>query len=103
MIRALAFLGAMAVSVPALAHGDASWIQHSPQGWCCGVHDCAPAPAGEVVEVDHDTWRFRGVEFKRGDGKTFQAQPHERLGLVFWFCQPAGYPPKCLFYPERFL
>lgn len=103
MIRPAILAAALALLAgPARGHGDARWIMDDPQtAFCCGPQDCEPAPPGEVVEIGPDAWRFRGVDFHRGDRRTFPAQPHPTQGLVFWYCQPQGQPVRCLFFPPQ--
>lgn len=101
MIRALAFLGAMASAVSALAHGDASWIQANPNykmrtspAHCCDVSHCRRIQASSVTRVANG-WRT-------STGQTFvddRQGLYQSIDADWWAC---GHSTEtwCLFVPE---
>lgn len=91
-----AVLAAFLLPGPALAHGDAQWIQSNPTYrdaagvHCCGVNDCAPVPASEVYTVSNGYF-VRGFHVPLG-------QTLPSLDGQFWACvKPGGI--RCFFAP----
>ena len=84
----------------AWGHGEAQWIADDPRfSYCCGVHDCTPAPDSEVKAVPGG-WYLpsTGQTFLEGSPDLHVSRDHRP-----WWCRPPswnGYV-KCLFVAAR--
>lgn len=84
----------------AWGHGEAQWIADDPRfSYCCGVHDCTPAPDSEVKAVPGG-WYLpsTGQTFLEGSPDLHVSRDHRP-----WWCKPPswnGYV-KCLFVAAR--
>jgi hypothetical protein len=95
----LTFL-AVLLSSPVLGHGDAQWIADDPRfSYCCGIHDCSPAPESEVREVPGG-WYLpsTGQTFLEGSPDLHVSRDHRP-----WWCKPPSWNGwvKCLFVAAR--
>ena len=99
MVLTLALVfGMLSPMVP--VHGEAEWIQNSPQyGWCCGPKDCERAPAGAVVPRSGDTYVIPSTNqvfrnWGRPEDRVFPS-----IDLDYWWCHYPDGRVRCLFVP----
>lgn len=89
LVIGLAFIGFMVWAGNARGHGQAAWIQQSPDfSWCCSTNDCAMLPSDGVRVVP-------GGYFIVETGETI---PEEKAKPSpdgeFWRCRTDAADPK---------
>ena len=94
----LAALAALAMLLPALAHGPADWImqgQHKNAAgeWCCGEGDCFVVTGVATVMSPASGYRLPNGEFIPQS----EAQPSP--DGVFWCCHRPDGSRRCFFAP----
>ncbi|WP_395022491.1 hypothetical protein [Dongia sp.] len=72
---------------PALAHGDASWIEQNPKTRsCCGPHDCRMMAPGEVIEEGRGWTVVATGEHVEG----ITTRLRDSIDGNFWICRNEG-------------
>ncbi len=92
-----ALLALVLVSVPAVAHGPAHWIQFSPTAsWCCTMGDDCRRRSVDFARESKEGWTIvsTGEFFPHGDRRLFKS-----IDSDIWACDRPGGVHACLFVP----